>query len=311
MAEVLTLAAAAELRLTHPVATSIVRAAETRGLVIPERTASDYTIGLGVEAVVNEAVVLVGSPRFIAQRGLQLSPEVEQCIDDLQRQAVSPLCVVRDRTIIGVLGISDPLRPEAKDVIVALRDRGVNRIIMLTGDHRDVAQRVAGELGVSEYVAEVFPGDKSDVVQRLQQEGYKVAVIGDGINDSPMLAYADVGIAVEGGTEAARETAPVVLLHGGLWKVPFAIDICRETVKLIQQNWKIISIPNTIALAFATVALLGPIGATLLSNGCAIIATMNGLRPLMAKPDGAATATAHREQEHEKLLPPPPEEIAA
>ena len=92
-----------------------------------------------------------------------------------------------------------------------------------------------------------------------------------------MLAYADVGIAVEGGTEAARETAPVVLLHGGLWEVPLAIDIGRETVALIEQNWKIISIPNTIALGLACIGLLGPIGATLLSNGSAILATMNGL----------------------------------
>ena len=120
---------------------------------------------------------------------------------------------------------------------------------MLTGDHKDVARRIAAELGITEYLAEVFPGDKSEAVQRLQREGYKVAVVGDGVNDSPMLAYADVGIAVEGGTEAARETAPVVLLHGGLWKVPLAIDIGRETVALIRQNWNIISIPNTFAAA--------------------------------------------------------------
>jgi Cu2+-exporting ATPase len=220
--------------------------------------------------------------------------------------------VAKGGEVIGLLGISDPLRPEAKDVIVALRDRGVKRIVMLTGDHHDVAQRVADELGITEFVAEVFPGGKSDSVQRLQQEGYKVAVIGDGINDSPMLAYADVGIAVEGGSEAARETAPVVLLHGGLWKVPFAIDICRETVALIRQNWRIIAIPNTIALGLASVFILGPIGATVLSNGCAIIATMNGLRPLMAKPDDATAAAAQRSRESKVWdLPPVPEEDIA
>jgi Cu2+-exporting ATPase len=305
VADVLTLAAAAELRWTHPVATAVVRAAEERGLTIPDRSASDYVIGLGVEAVVNGSVILVGSPRFLIQRGLQLSPQVERRIGELQSQAVSPLCVAKDGAVVGLLGISDPLRPEAKDIIDALRDRGIKRIVMLTGDHRDVAQRVAAELGITEFVAEVFPGDKSDSVQRLQREGYKVAVVGDGINDSPMLAYADVGIAVEGGTEAARETAPVVLLHGGLWKIPLALDICRETVALIQQNWKIISVPNTIALALATISMLGPIGATLLSNGCAIIATMNGLRPLMAKPDGCR-------RENERLqLPPAEDDIAA
>lgn len=279
--EVLALAAAAELRLSHPVADAIVRAAEARELSIPERTTSDYSLGLGVEAIVNNWVVLVGSPRFMTLRGVELTPDVQDHITWMQQQAVSPLCVAKDGNVVGLLSISDPLRPEARDVVQALRARGMKHIVMLTGDHQDVAKRIAAELGITEFVAEVFPGDKSEAVQRLQRQGFKVAVVGDGINDSPMLAYADVGIAVEGGTEAARETAPVVLLHGGLWKVPLAIDIGRETVALIRQNWSIISIPNTIALALACVGLLGPIGATLLSNGSAIVATMNGLRPIM------------------------------
>lgn len=279
--EVLSLAAAAELRLSHPVSDAIVRAAKSRNLSIPERTASDYSLGLGVEAIVDDSVVLVGSPRFMTLREVDLSPDVQGHISGMQQRAISPLCVARDGVVIGLLSISDPLRPEARDVIEALRSRGMKRIVMLTGDHQDVARRIAAELGITEFVAEVFPGDKSEAVQKLQQEGFKVAVVGDGINDSPMLAYADVGIAVEGGTEAARETAPVVLLHGGLWKVPLAIDIGRETVDLIKQNWKIISIPNTIALGLACVGLLGPIGATLLSNGSAIVATINGLRPIM------------------------------
>ncbi|HKC92419.1 MAG TPA: heavy metal translocating P-type ATPase [Nitrospira sp.] len=300
--EVLALAASAELRLTHPVADAVVRAAEARHLTIPERTASEYTLGLGVEALVSDAVILVGSPRFMAQRGVAFSSDALERIADLQRRAVSPLCVARDGSIIGLLAISDPLRPEAQEVVQALRARGIKHIIMLTGDHKDVARQVAEEIGITEYEAEVFPGEKSKTVERLQAQGYKVAVVGDGINDSPMLAYADVGIAVEGGTEAARETAPVVLLHGGLWKVPLAIDIGRETVALIQQNWKIISIPNTIALGLAGIGLLGPIGATLLSNGSAIIATMNGLRPIMEQRPIKVVSVAH---ETTRLLPDP------
>lgn len=279
--EVLSLAAAAELRLSHPVADAIVRAAQARALAIPERSASDYKLGLGVEAIVSGSVVLVGSPRFMELCEVDLPVDVQGHISHMQQRAISPLCVARDGVVIGLLSISDPLRPEARGVIEALRRRGIKRIVMLTGDHRDVATRIAAEVGITEFVAEVFPGDKLEAVQKLRQEGLKVAVIGDGINDSPMLAYADVGIAVEGGTEAARETAPVVLLHGGLWKVPLAIDIGRETVGLIKQNWKIISVPNTIALGLTCVGLLGPIAATLLSNGSAIVATMNGLRPIM------------------------------
>jgi Cu2+-exporting ATPase len=300
--EVLALAAAAELRLSHPVADAIVRTAQARQLSIPERTASDYSLGLGVEAIVNDSVVLVGSPRFMTLRGVDLSPEVQAHIAQMQQQAISPLCVAQNGSVIGLLSISDPLRPEARDVVQALRDRGIKRIVMLTGDHQDVARRIAAELGITEYLAEVFPGDKSEAVQRLQAEGHKVAVVGDGVNDSPMLAYADVGIAVEGGTEAARETAPVVLLHGGLWKVPLAIDIGRETVALIRQNWSIISIPNTIALGLACVGILGPIGATLLSNGSAIVATINGLRPIMER---RPIKVVSPEREGARLLPAP------
>ena len=141
--EVLELAAAAELRLTHPVADAIVRAAEARQLSIPERTASDYSLGLGVEAIVNDSVVLVGSPRFMTLRGVDLSPEVQGHISRMQQQAISPLCVAQDGAIVGLLSISDPLRPEARDVVQALRDRGIKRIVMLTGDHQDVARRIA------------------------------------------------------------------------------------------------------------------------------------------------------------------------
>ncbi|HEX6826961.1 MAG TPA: heavy metal translocating P-type ATPase, partial [Nitrospiraceae bacterium] len=306
--EVLALAAAAELRLTHPVANAIVRAAEARHVTIPERTTSDYSLGLGVEAIVNDSVVLVGSPRFMTLREVTLSPEVQGHISRMQQQAISPLCVAQDGSVIGLLAISDPVRPEARDVVQALRDRGIKHIVMLTGDHTDVARRIAAELGITEFLAEVFPGDKSKAVQRLQRDGFKVAVVGDGVNDSPMLAYADVGIAVEGGTEAARETAPVVLLHGGLWKVPLAIDIGRETVALIKQNWNIIAIPNTIAAGLACIALLGPIGATLLSNGSAIVATLNGLRPIME--DQPIKVVSHARAET-KLLPLPADDKIA
>jgi Cu2+-exporting ATPase len=282
--EVLSLAAAAEQRFTHPVADAIVRAAQARALSIPERTASDYTLGLGVESSVDGHTVLVGSRRFMTQKGVTLSRKIQKDLREIEQQAISPLCVAVDGAIIGVLSYADPLRPEAPEVIQAIRQRGIQEIVMLTGDHKDVAKRVADHLGITRHIAEAFPGEKATVVKRLQREGRKVAVVGDGINDSPALAHADVGIAVDGGTEVAQETAHVVLLHGGLWKIPLAIDISREAVGLIRQNWKIISIPNTIALGLAVVGLLGPIGATLLSNGSAIVATFNGLRPIMDRP---------------------------
>jgi len=279
---VLTLAAAAEHRLSHPVAHAIVRAAVAAELPIPERDSAEYVLGLGVQSRVDGSEVLVGSERFMARQGVALSGEVVRQLREIEEQAVSPLCVAVDGRIIGVLSYADRIRSESAQVIQELRRRGIKEILLLSGDHRNVAERVGQTLGVDRVIAEAFPGEKADIVKKLQAAGRKVAVVGDGINDSPALAHADVGIAVEGGTDVARETAHVMLLHGGLWKIPVAIDISREGVGLIRQNWKIISIPNTFALGLATVGILGPIGTTLLSNGSAIVATFNGLRPITA-----------------------------
>jgi Cu2+-exporting ATPase len=186
-----------------------------------------------------------------------------------------------DGEIIGLIVYADPICPEAPEVIRELKALGIKDIVMLTGDHGGVARRVAETVGISRYVSEVMPEQKVSVVKTLQEQGHRVAVIGDGINDSPALANADVGIAVAGGADVAQETAQVVLLNGGLWKVPLAIEISREAMELIRQNWSIISVPNTLALGLAFVGLIGPGAATLLSNGSAILATGNALRPLL------------------------------
>jgi Cu2+-exporting ATPase len=185
-----------------------------------------------------------------------------------------------DGNFVGLIGYNDQIRIEASSVIQKLRHLGIKEIVMLTGDHRDVAEHVASNLGISRYAAEVLPNQKVDEVKELRKRGYRVAVVGDGVNDSPALAHADVGIAVRGGADVAQETAHVVLMNGDLVNVPAAIELARETVELIHENWRIISIPNTVALALACCGVLGPAGATLLSNGSAILATGNALRPL-------------------------------
>jgi heavy metal translocating P-type ATPase len=279
--EVLSLAAAAERRLTHPVAQAIERAAEVYGVSVPARAAFEYHIGLGVESQVNGHRVLVGCSRFMALKNIPLSPEALHDLHEVEQAARSPVCIARDGHIIGLLAHSDPPREESCEVVRRLREIGVKRIVMLTGDHNGVARRVADSVGVDDYVADALPADKVAAVQSLQTRGYTVAVVGDGINDSPALAHADVGIAVHGGTEVAQETAHVVLLRGGLWKIPLAIHIAREAMDLIRQNWAIISIPNTIALGLACVGVLSPGASTVLSNGAAVLATGNALRPLL------------------------------
>jgi Cu2+-exporting ATPase len=282
--DLLALAAAAEARLTHPVAEAIARAATARGLDIPDRESSEYRIGLGVQARVGGAEVLVGSERFLESRGIALGQIIGNGNGNGNGRVcagTSRLYVAVDGAYAGRIAYHDPLRPEAAEVVRALRARGVGQIVMLTGDHPDVARAIARSVGIDEVIAGVFPEQKAEFVQALQRQGRTVAVVGDGINDSLCLAQADVGIAVHGSSDVARETAHIALLEESLWKVPQVIDLSREAVAMIQQGWVLNFYPNCAAIGLTLLGLTGPIGTTLLSNGAAIVATLNALRPLM------------------------------
>jgi Cu2+-exporting ATPase len=178
------------------------------------------------------------------------------------------------------------VRPEAEAVVRALRARGLDEIVMLTGDTAEVAATIARAAGIHRVVAGVFPEQKADFVRDLQRQGRTVAVVGDGINDSLCLAQADVGIAVHGSSDVARETAHIALLEESLWKIPEVFDIAHEAIDLIHQGWGINFYPNCAAIGLTLLGLTGPIGTTLISNGAALLATLNGLRPLMD--DGTA-----------------------
>lgn len=277
--QVLAFAAGAEVRLTHPIAEAIVRFAQHRHLQVPLCGHSDYRIGLGVEASVHGATIHVGGERFMALKGIS-DAAARSDLDRTNGGAVTRIFVAKDGQLIGLLVASNPVRPEAPQVLQRLRELGIREVIMLTGDNKAVAQHIAAEMGIQRYVADALPKQKVDCVKSLQAAGRTVAVIGDGINDSPALAQADVGIAVRGGADVARETAGITLLEGDLWKVPEAIEIARQGVHLIEQNWRLIAYPNSTAIALSLFGLIGPIGATVISNGSAIAATLNGLRPL-------------------------------
>lgn len=292
---VLTFAASAEQCLTHPVALAVTNTALNRGLPVLARDTFDYQLGQGVAAEVDGHTVLVGSRRFLALTGIDFDKRADYALHQIEARAASPLCIAIDGDLVGLLGLADPIRTEATSVIRALRQRNIGKIVMLTGDRTPVAHAVASDLGIDDYVAEVFPADKLAAVKRLQEQGYAVAVIGDGINDSPALAQADVGIAVNGGTALAQESADVVFLQGDLHKLIEAIDISREGIALVRQNWDIVRIPNTIGLGLAFTGFIGPLGASILSDGAALVAGSNALRPLLSngtKPDGEAAPDA-------------------
>jgi P-type E1-E2 ATPase len=163
-----------------------------------------------------------------------------------------------------------------------LHERGIKNTIMLTGDNAVVAGAVSGDIGLSRHFADMLPADKASVIQELQREGRRVAMVGDGINDSPALSFADVGIAMKHGAEVTHESADVILMEDSLWKLVKAIEISQGAVSLIKQNYAIVAGLNTLALALALPGgLITPEVTALISNGSAILASANGIRPIL------------------------------
>jgi heavy metal translocating P-type ATPase len=275
------LAAAAETKLQHPVATALRVKAQEIGANVPYCEETKYRIGLGVEGQVNGYYLHVGSERFMRQSGISVGA-AESDRAGLDEQGYSCLYVAVDGSLAGLVPFADRVRPESREIIAHLHRLGIKNTVMLTGDNGVVARAVGRRLGLTRQFAEMLPADKAEVIQQFQRDGHVVAMVGDGINDSPALSFADVGIAMKHGAEVARESADVVLMEDSLWKLVKAVEISRGAVRLIHQNYAIVAGLNTLALGLALPAgLVSPSVTALISNGSAILASLNGIRPLL------------------------------
>jgi len=303
--QVLELAAAAEQRLTHPVAVAVVRYAEEKDARILPRGEWNYEIGLGVRAEIDGQNVLVGSDRFLQQEGINIDI-VDRKYPHLKSGSCSLIYVASNGEFQGVIAYRDPLRLESCDVITALRTAAEMDIHILTGDNKRTAKVVANELGIApeNTHAEAFPETKVAVVKSLHEEGKTVAFVGDGINDSPALAYADVSVSFGDGSDVARETADVVLMENNLRGLPEAIAIARQALELIHQNTAIVAVPNLSALVLAVLFGIPPLAATLVNNGSAIVAGLNGLRPLLISNEEMAQLASNLDNNQQSTVEP-------
>ena len=273
--DVLRLAAAVETASQHPLARGILREAEARELTLPEVVDFASITGVGLEGRVDGAHVQIVSPRYIREHELAID---EVAFNRLSTAGKTVVFTLRDGDLVGMIALADMVRDEAKETVRALKDRGV-RSIMLTGDNRKVADWVASQLHIEEVYAEVLPDDKSRQVQTVQADGSKVAMVGDGINDAPALAQADVGIAIGSGTDVAVETADIVLVRSNPKDVLSILDLSRNTYnKMIQNLWwaagyNIVAIPLAAGVLAPLGVILSPaVGAVLMSLSTVIVA---------------------------------------
>ena len=261
--DLLQIAASVESHSEHPLARAIVEAAKEEQIGLRDVTDFQSTTGGGVSAQFDGRRVLVGKEKFLADSNVTLSNELRRHADRLQEQAQTTVWVAVDEQAVGVLGIADPIKPTTKTAIRALHDMGL-KIIMCTGDNRRTAESVARELGIDEYRAEVMPDEKIEIVKKLKASGAIVAMAGDGINDAPALAAADVGIAMGTGTDVAIESAGITLVKGDLMGIVKAMHLSRAVMRNIRQNLFFAFIYNALGVPLAA-GILYPFFGVLLS----------------------------------------------
>lgn len=294
--ELLRLAATAEQGLTHPVAEAIVRHAREQGLTIGECDEWEYKVGQGIEAEINSRVIFVGSRRMMNNLAV---PTGEFLADhlEIEASAASQVYVAEGKELLGIILYKDPARPESAGVIADLHEMKISPY-MLSGDMQKVASAIAAELGIAEenVFAEAFPERKVEVVKELQESGRTIAFVGDGINDSAALAHASVSVSFAGATDMARETADIVLMDDDLSALILAIQIAKHGMRVVRQNVGVVVIPNASAMVFAALIGLNPTAAVLINNGSAIVAEMNGFRPMLGPPEHRRLLNSKRDR---------------
>lgn len=276
--DVLALAAAVEARSEHPIARAIVAEAKERGLKIARVSSFESFAGKGAEATVDGRRITVASLRLVTERALTLDPELVRSRREFDAEGKTIVAVIEGASILGLVAVADVIRPESAEAVARLKSSGI-RVAMLTGDSHAVGSWVAAQLGIDEVHAEVLPGQKADVVARLQQGNTRVAMVGDGVNDAPAIARADVGIAIGAGTDVAIESAGIVLASDDPRGVAAAIRLSAASHRKMIQNlvwatgYNVIGIPLAAGALYSAGVLLAPaLGAVFMSVSTIVVA---------------------------------------
>ncbi len=274
--DLLRLAATAERGSEHPLAQAVVRAAQEKSLNVSQPQSFESETGRGIRATIDGKIVLVGSLRYLREQGIDVT-DAEVQAETLQANARTVIGVAVDGVAAGVMGIADTVKESSREAVKMLRDMGLE-VVMITGDNEKTAQAIAREVGIERVLAEVLPSEKAAAVKTLQAGGKKVGMVGDGINDAPALAQADVGIAIGTGTDIAIEASDVTLMSGDLMGVPRAIQLSKATMRTIYQNLFWAFIYNIILIPVAIAGLLVPMLAAAAMAFSSVFVVSNSLK---------------------------------
>jgi len=255
--EVLMLAAAVESGSEHPLGVAIVRAARHRGISLPKARSINGIAGHGIEGRIDNRTIWLGNRRLFARQGISTEAAEEQLIR-LEADGKTAMLIGVDDRLVGLIAVADTIKPEAAEAVAALQASGI-KVVLLSGDNHRTAEAVARQVGIERVIAEVLPDDKAAVIRQLQSEGQVVAMVGDGVNDAPALATANIGIAIGSGSDVAKETGGIILLKNDVRDVVNAIKLSRATMVKIKQNLFWAFIYNSVGIPIAAFGLLNPI----------------------------------------------------
>jgi Cu+-exporting ATPase len=278
--EVLQIVAIAEKGSEHPLAEAILKRANMMGLGIPDAERFEAIPGLGVKALYEGKEILIGNRRLMKQTGI-LVEDKEAIISGLEEKGNTVMIVAKDKSLMGFVAVADTLKEHAEEVVKWLKGEKVE-VVMLTGDNERTAKAIGSKVGIGRIISNVLPGDKAKVIKELQTEGKIVAMVGDGINDSPALAQADIGIAIGSGSDIAKETGGIILIRDDLRDVIKGIRLSRATMRKIKQNLFWAFIYNTVGIPIAAFGLLNPIiaAAAMALSSLSVVANSATLKAL-------------------------------
>ncbi|WP_416420704.1 heavy metal translocating P-type ATPase [Priestia aryabhattai] len=274
--ELLQLVASAERLSEHPLAQALVAGIKNKGIEIQDPLSFEAIPGHGVRATVQERELLVGTRKLMNQHKVNIDAALEE-MTNLEREGKTAMLVALDGKYAGMLAVADTIKETSKEAVSRLKEMGLE-VMMITGDNRQTAQAIAVQAGIEHVIAEVLPEGKAEEVKKLQQQGKKVAMVGDGINDAPALALADIGMAIGTGTDVAMEAADITLMRGDLMSIADAIEMSRKTISNIKQNLFWAMGYNTLGIPIAAVGLLAPwvAGAAMAFSSVSVV--LNALR---------------------------------
>ena len=276
--QILRLAAIAEKNSEHPLGVTIYEKGKAEYGNLPDPDQFEAIPGHGIRAVVDQQEIYIGTRKLMMENGIALDT-VEAAVVELENQGKTAMLMSIDNQVEAIIAVADTLKENSKEAIAELQQMGIE-VYMITGDNRRTAAAIAEQVGIANVLAEVLPEHKAEEVEKLKKQGAIVAMVGDGINDAPALATADIGLAIGTGTDVAMETADITLMRGDLLTIPAAIRLSRQTMRKIKQNLFWAFIYNTLGIPFAAFGLLNPIiaGAAMTFSSISVVTNSLSLK---------------------------------